>query len=56
MARMGEPPYTKKAVGRRIGKRNRMGDLARHGQDKVKENFMIKQAEVNKAKASKYKT
>ncbi len=52
----GEKAYSKSAVGRRIGKRNRMGDLARKGQDKVKENFMIKQAEIDKAKASKYKT
>lgn len=51
----GEKAYTKGAVARRIGKRNRMGDLARKGQDKVKENFMIKQKEVDKAKAAKYK-
>jgi hypothetical protein len=49
----GEKEYTKGAVGRRIGKRNRLGDLARKGQDKVKENFMIKQAEADRAKKEK---
>jgi len=49
----GEKEYSKGAVGRRIGKRNRLGDLARKGQDKVKENVMIKQAEVDRGKHAK---
>lgn len=50
----GEKEYTKGAIGRRIGKRNRLGDFAKHKPSKKKGiPGVISQSEVDRAKKEK---